>query len=652
MNAPEPAETKSATPLFTLALLSLHAPDADPQSSMEARWLGNQRLRCNAGAKDSLQAWLAGPPAEDQLLHALARALPLQPVEVIAVAMATAVETDAMVGRVVAWLQAPVGGSRPTLGLALAAADALGVGSSASVILEGAAHESGLLRLDSDSETPRRPLCEQALQVPLPLLLALRDGRSQWPGVKLTHGDPATAVLSLREAAARQARALRAGEDALAIRSGHPREARTAAALVAHELGMQAALFEHEPPAGVGLWLALTGAVPVLCRDLAPGEMQKLPQFPGYRGPVLMACGPDGGFERDGDTVSSWRVPLPQAAEREQLWVAHAGDTATAQCIGAQYRYTSARIQQLGRAARYQAKLEGEAAIGKHHIHRAARSGVGAELGTLAELMPENISDDALVIPPALREALQGLCERCALRENLAQELGPSTRTRYKPGVRSLFVGPSGTGKTLAAGWLATRLGLPLYRVDVASVTSKYIGETEKNLAQLFARAEHAEVVLLFDEADSLFGKRTEVKEANDRFANAQTNYLLQRIESFEGIIVLTSNSRARFDSAFTRRLDKILEFPHPTPDERRALWAGHLGQYHALSNSDLNRLAAACELAGGHIRNAVLDAAARARQRQRRIEFADVLYAVGAEYRKLGQQTPAALSDGRRAVP
>src|SRR5262249_57421353 len=114
---------------------------------------------------------------------------------------------------------------------------------------------------------------------------------------------------------------------------------------------------------------------------------------------------------------------------------------------------------------------------------------------------------------------------------------------------------------------------VPLYRVDLASVTSKYIGETEKNLAQLLARAEQAEVVLLFDEADSLFGKRTDVNEANDRFANAQTNYLLQRIESFDGITLLTSNSRGRFDTAFSRRLDLVIEFPLPGPEERRALW-------------------------------------------------------------------------------
>src|SRR5690606_10867649 len=183
-------------------------------------------------------------------------------------------------------------------------------------------------------------------------------------------------------------------------------------------------------------------------------------------------------------------------------------------------------------------------------------------------------------------------------REGVVEHLGPAARTRHRPGVRALLYGPSGTGKTLAVGWLATRLGLPLYRVDLASVTSKYIGETEKNLSQLFARAEHAEVVLMFDEADALFGKRTDVKDSNDRYANAQTNYLLQRIESFEGIAVLTGNGRARFDSAFARRLDAIIEFPLPAPEERRALWLAHVGDGHRLSPGDLNRLAAGCELA------------------------------------------------------
>jgi SpoVK/Ycf46/Vps4 family AAA+-type ATPase len=153
--------------------------------------------------------------------------------------------------------------------------------------------------------------------------------------------------------------------------------------------------------------------------------------------------------------------------------------------------------------------------------------------------------------------------------------------------------------------------------------------------------------VLLFDEADALFGKRTDVKEANDRFANAQTNYLLQRIESFEGIAILTSNSRARFDSAFTRRLDAVIEFPPPGPEERHALWVAHLGGAHTLSTIELNRIAAACDLAGGHIRNATLAAAVAARAQARAISYGDVAAGIAAEYRKLGKPLPAALMGG-----
>ena len=253
------------------------------------------------------------------------------------------------------------------------------------------------------------------------------------------------------------------------------------------------------------------------------------------------------------------------------------------------------------------------------------------------------------MLPAAVRSELESLTARCLGRDALVDGLGPASRARYRPGVRALFVGPSGTGKTLAAAWLATRLGLPIYRVDLASVTSKYIGETEKNLAQLFARAEHAEVVLLFDEADSLFGKRTDVNDANDRFANGQTNYLLSRIESYEGIAILTSNSRSRFDSAFTRRLDTIIEFPSPGPEERRALWIAHLGEGHGLAPQELNQLAATVDLAGGHVRNAVLAAAAAAHAARRTLTCSDLVRGIAAEYRKLGRQMPAALAAGIR---
>jgi SpoVK/Ycf46/Vps4 family AAA+-type ATPase len=181
--------------------------------------------------------------------------------------------------------------------------------------------------------------------------------------------------------------------------------------------------------------------------------------------------------------------------------------------------------------------------------------------------------------------------------------------------------------------------------VDLASVTSKYIGETEKNLSQLLARAEQAEVILLFDEADSLFGKRTDINDANDRFANAQTNYLLQRIENYDGVVVLTSNSQARFDDAFARRLDFVIDFPFPGPDARRALWQSHLGPRTTLTAAELNQLAVLVDLSGGQTRNVVLAAAVYARRARREIEFADLLAAIGAELRKLGRQLPIELA-------
>jgi SpoVK/Ycf46/Vps4 family AAA+-type ATPase len=211
--------------------------------------------------------------------------------------------------------------------------------------------------------------------------------------------------------------------------------------------------------------------------------------------------------------------------------------------------------------------------------------------------------------------ALEALLARCRLRDTLADGLGAAARTRYRPGVRALLVGPSGTGKTLAASWVATRLGLPLYRVDLASVTSKYIGETEKNLVRAVRprRARRGAAALRRGRLACSASAPTS-RTANDRFANQQTNYLLQRIESFEGITLLTSNSRARFDSAFTRRLDAIIEFLAPGPVERRALWLAHLGESNILDAVALNRLAANCDLPGGHIRNVVLAAAALGR--------------------------------------
>lgn len=634
MNAPERMAVGSTPPLHVLALAALGRAEKALDAGPEAHWL-------NAQATGSMQAWQAAPPQTDTMLCRITQLLGLHPVEVLAAALAVAVENDAMAGRVLAWLQAPAGGSRPTVGCVLAAASAMGISATAAALQDGQARQAGLLLTEADLHAvAARPLAEQALHVPLPLALALADGFSRWPGARLESGDVEGAAPSLLLAAKREADSLQRDGAILVVRSGSLRNARAAAALVARALGQQAAQFEAEPGTGAGLWLSLVGAVPVRSLELAPGEVRRLPRLPGHRGAVIIAAGPDGSIDGDGVAVRDWTVPLPSPAERAELWQRQGADATQALRLGAHYRRDAMQIEDLAQAARLRVGLAPREAIGFAEVAAAARSG-GDLLGTLAERLPETIADDALVAPPALREALTLLRCRCERREALAESLGPAARSRYRSGVRALFVGASGTGKTLAALWLASRLGLPLYRVDMASVTSKYIGETEKHLAQLFARAEHGEVVLLFDEADALFGKRTEVKDANDRFANAQTNYLLQRIESFDGIAVLTSNSRARFDSAFTRRLDAIIEFPQPSPDERRALWVAHLGPQHGLTPAELNRISAACELAGGHVRNCTLAAASA---EAGTIGYRALRRAIEAEYRKLGRGMPPGL--------
>jgi hypothetical protein len=334
--------------------------------------------------------------------------------------------------------------------------------------------------------------------------------------------------------------------------------------------------------------------IPVFCVGLSPGERKSLPLLPHYNGPVLALCGPDGSPDFAGEPTADLFVETPPPEERRELWAAATGNPELAATLARRHRHGAGRIAHLGRLARHRAALDRRSAMNAGDVAAAAWIQEGSGLGGLAQALPDAIPEEALVTTGSLRQELERLYLRCLARDGLADHLGVSAVTRYHPGVRALFTGPSGTGKTLGAGWVAGRLGLPLYRVDLASVTSKYIGETEKNLAHLMARAEHAGVVLLFDEADSLFARRTEVRESNDRFANAQTNYLLQRIESFEGIAILTANSRSRFDVAFARRLDAVVKFPVPGPEERRRLWQSHLGQNHSLTVAELNLLASA----------------------------------------------------------
>ena len=222
--------------------------------------------------------------------------------------------------------------------------------------------------------------------------------------------------------------------------------------------------------------------------------------------------------------------------------------------------------------------------------------------------------------------------------QRLLEEWGMGAR--MKPGYKALFYGPSGTGKTLTAGLLGKLANVDVYRVDLSMVISKYIGETEKNLEKVFTRAEHKNWVLFFDEADALFGKRTNISDAHDKYANQEIAYLLQRLEDYNGLVILSSNMRGNLDEAFTRRLQSIIHFPVPKFQERLRLWQQSFSPHSRLAaDADLIRIAEKFELTGGSIINVVKYASLMALDRgEAVIRSADLLEGIKKELRKEGK--------------
>ena len=233
------------------------------------------------------------------------------------------------------------------------------------------------------------------------------------------------------------------------------------------------------------------------------------------------------------------------------------------------------------------------------------------------------------------------LAVRGRRRDQVIGEWGIGARGLRGKGITALFAGDSGTGKTLAAEVVAHELGLDLYVIDLSTVIDKYIGETEKNLDRIFNEADRVNRVLLFDEADAIFGKRSEVRDARDRYANVEVAFLLQRMERFDGLAILTTNLRANLDDAFSRRIDVIVDFPMPEAEGRLALWRMHLpAPVPVAADVDLQFMADRFRLSGGNIRNVCVTAAYFAAEAEAPLSMTDLVRATEREYRKLGRLT------------
>ncbi len=335
-------------------------------------------------------------------------------------------------------------------------------------------------------------------------------------------------------------------------------------------------------------------------------------------------------------------VPTSTQAERHQLWqFALAGNPIEADCLAAtaQFRLRPDEVARAARSALVQSTLAPGHRVSAHHIRVGARAENGSALERLARRVEPAVAWDDLVLPAHVLTALQEVALRARHRERVLGDWRMRPGGGRGHGVAALFAGDSGTGKTMSAEVIAADLGLELYVVDLATVVDKYVGETEKNLEKIFTAATGVNAVLLFDEADAIFGRRSEVRDAHDRYANIESAYLLQRLESFDGLVVLSTNLRANIDEAFTRRLDVLVDFPLPDAQQRRALWDRCLGSaVRRDPDVNLTFCADSFELTGGSIRSAAVTAAYLAAADADVIAMRHVVTAIQREYRKLGR--------------
>ena len=663
--------------LFFAALLRLLARLVPQQASLDAVL---SRFPCLAGYLAELaDNGLQGQPLDQALqqweaaLSHWARAAPealplarlrdaagLDEAHLVLLALAGLAEEDARLGEVLAALQGD------------AAAHQLGATLAASLWPAGGPFDPRAAlqrwqRLGVLLPEPGAPGQPQHWRPDLALWPAVRGraaaaGGGQ-AGLEALQSLPASALLALdalvlpgllRQQAEALPGPLRSGALSGLVLRGPPGSGRqTLAGAIAQALGCgllvwrQSTAQEAPPWARIATLACLQAALPVLETAPSAGQPPWLPPPDGLRGQpwaVLAAPAAALGAGPAADQVASLSLGIPDAASRALLWQ---------RCLAGQAQPPDA--QDLARLAARRlpagtlvraARRAGLGLQGDGHpswpdrAYAALLALESPALATLARRVDAPAELDQLALPPSTRHDLHLLLARCRHREQLAGA-GGSALAQLGTGVRALLKGPSGTGKTLAARALASRLALPLYRVDLASVVDKYIGETEKNLERVFAQAEAQDVLLLLDEGDALLAQRTGVGNANDRYANLETNFLLQRLEAYQGILLITTNAAERIDSAFQRRMDLVIDFPLPEAAERWALWQLHLPPGHAVDASRLQAIAQRCAFSGGQVRNVALHATLLALDAGAPLVAAQLEAAIEREYRKLGSASP-----------
>jgi predicted nucleic acid-binding protein len=590
------------------------------------------------------------------LLAGLSEVFGLDEVDAALLGIAAAPELDGNLALGYGLLRGVPGASRATVGLALELAGLPTLG------------PDGFDRLGPDAPLRRHQLLEVAgpepwlgrqLRVPDPVLAFLAGSAQSDPALSGMWISPVP--LPVPETAL-VAAGIDNGVPLIWIRSGAGAAGSSLAAGAFAELGLHAlAVDALRCPAGLdpvaalaaasreaglrGCGLIVTGAEllaePAHRSGLAVLEQAAVP---------VVAVG-----ARQWDPSWLRRYPLVvnarplSAADRTAIWQASLGSLAETDpelrqtLLG--LRLSAEEVLETGRYARTLAGARDQP-LSAAVVREAARQ-VGGSGGAGAHRIPSAAGGAAgpsfadLVLPEHATASLRQLVNWARVRDQVTAR-GP---LRAKGGgIAALFTGSPGTGKTLAANVIAEELALDLFQVDLSAIVDKYIGETEKNLERVFVSAEALNVVLFFDEADALFGSRSEVRDSRDRYANQEVAYLLQRMEQFDGITILATNLRGNLDQAFSRRMSFIVHFPDPDPATRRRLWQAHLCQLtpaDADDPMDVGFLAESVELAGGDIRNIVLAAAYDATSAGEPVGMRHLAAAAVSEYRKLGRRIP-----------
>jgi hypothetical protein len=445
----------------------------------------------------------------------------------------------------------------------------------------------------------------------------------------LRAGRPVRLLVVADDATAAMHRAL-----ALAVSAGVP------AAVV----GCSASVAPHVVERLVSLHAVARGVVPIIRLTAASDGTPAEPSFGDAVTPVML-CTREGGAARSSvNATLTLRVDPLTARARAQLWRRALPELAAeSPLLGACYALEPHAVLDVADQVRDRAVLAGRAPA-LADVADCARAHANVDLAAGMRVVHPAASWDQLVLGPERRRLLREALDRLTHQARVLDDWGFLAGRPGARGVRMLFAGPPGTGKTLAAEVLAHTLGVDLLVVDLARLVSKWIGETEKHLAGVFDAAERTRAVLLFDEADALFGRRTEVSDAHDRYANLETAYLLSRLERFDGLTILSTNLRENVDGAFTRRLEFIVDFAEPDEEEREALWRCHLPSTAPLAaDVSFAELAALYPLAGGLIRNAAVAAGFLASASNTDITRHDLVRAVQREYEKMGRAFPGA---------